>query len=170
MNPVFEPKTSTGPSLADLMTIERSVSIFYSYARETEFSSMFDDDAQNITVMAPNNKAVIALNRKPHQGPKDDDMESMPKVSQEFQEEFLSKEHVVKWVGAHIIAAPISLSKKEESYDTLLPSHSMTFKNPNDAKSDPSWPDYVIDGEIKIIEKKQASNGVFYIIDGTSLY
>jgi Fasciclin domain len=53
------------PSIADLLTVERSVSIFYSYARETKFSKLLDDPSQNITVLAPTNKAVIALPRKP---------------------------------------------------------------------------------------------------------
>jgi len=53
------------PTIADLLTVERSTSIFYSYVRETKFSKMLDGSYQNLTILAPTNKAVIALPRKP---------------------------------------------------------------------------------------------------------
>lgn len=62
----WAPQLNAGqPSLADLLTIESSVSIFFSYARETEFSARFSDEGAKTTVLAPKNKAVIALARKP---------------------------------------------------------------------------------------------------------
>jgi hypothetical protein len=59
-------QASNGPNLADILTVERSVSIFYSYARETKFSKLLDDSSQNITILAPTNRAVIALPQKPY--------------------------------------------------------------------------------------------------------
>lgn len=57
------------PSLADLLTIESSASIFFSYARELELSSMFvgegPDGDVKMTLLVPTNKAVMALSRKP---------------------------------------------------------------------------------------------------------
>ena len=59
------PLTTSRPTLADLLTIETSASIFYSYARELELSERFGDvDARN-TLLVPTNKAVMALARKP---------------------------------------------------------------------------------------------------------
>jgi hypothetical protein len=60
----YVPETSILPSIADLLTIEPSASIFYSYARETELSGLFTGAAR-ATVLVPTNKAVIALPRKP---------------------------------------------------------------------------------------------------------
>jgi hypothetical protein len=62
-----EIQTHTQPSLADLLTIESSASIFYSYARELELSSQFNEteDETKWTLLVPTNKAVMALSRKP---------------------------------------------------------------------------------------------------------
>jgi len=159
--------TDLKPTLADLLTIDRSVSIFYSYARETDFSNRFGDASQNITVTAPTNKAVIALPRKPHQGAKPD-VEDMPEISQ-TQYDFVSKENVEKWVGAHIIPSPVALSSSEETYDTLLPGNKVTFYQEGKSK-DPSWSDYRLKEGISIVGMAEASNGILYIVDGTELY
>jgi hypothetical protein len=65
--PEIQIQTHTQPSLADLLTIEPSASIFYSYARELELSSQFStiDDGTKWTLLVPTNKAVMALSRKP---------------------------------------------------------------------------------------------------------
>jgi hypothetical protein len=55
---------SSEPKLADLLTLESTASIFFSYARELKLGSILNDDAQ-ITVLVPTNKAVMALARKP---------------------------------------------------------------------------------------------------------
>ena len=54
-----------GPTLVDLLTIQPAASIFYSYARELELSSLFGDNTANLTLLVPTNKAVMALARKP---------------------------------------------------------------------------------------------------------
>ena len=60
-----QPTTSSKPTLADLLTLEPSASIFYSYARELEMSSMLSDGRLKLTLLVPTNKAVMALARKP---------------------------------------------------------------------------------------------------------
>lgn len=60
----YTPQTHR-PTLADLLTIETSASIFYSYAREIELSRIFEDESMKTTVFVPTNKAVMALARKP---------------------------------------------------------------------------------------------------------
>ena len=63
----FVPVVNSGkPLLADLLTIESSASIFYSYARELELSKLFGDPNARNTLLVPTNKAVIALPRKPY--------------------------------------------------------------------------------------------------------
>jgi hypothetical protein len=61
----FVPKTSSKPTLADLLTVENSASIFYSYARELELSQGFTNKDMKMTLFVPTNKAVMALARKP---------------------------------------------------------------------------------------------------------
>jgi hypothetical protein len=53
------------PTLSDILTIEPTASIFFSYAREIELGSMLSDRDRNISVLVPTNKAVMALARKP---------------------------------------------------------------------------------------------------------
>ena len=65
-SPTYVPQTSSKPTLADLLTIEPSASIFYSYARELELSATFSNSGAKLTVFAPTNKAVMALARKPY--------------------------------------------------------------------------------------------------------
>ena len=65
MSEPYTPLTTVQPTLADLLTIEPSASIFYSYARELEFSSELNDVHSKNTVLVPTNKAITALARKP---------------------------------------------------------------------------------------------------------
>ena len=61
----YTPLTTSKPTLADLLTIESSASIFYSYAREIPLSERFSDVDTKSTLLVPTNKAVMALARKP---------------------------------------------------------------------------------------------------------
>jgi hypothetical protein len=61
----FAPAKHNKPSLYDLLTIDSSISIFFSYARELEISKLFVDEKARATVLTPTNKAVMALARKP---------------------------------------------------------------------------------------------------------
>lgn len=61
----YTPATTPQPTLADLLTIEPSASIFYSYARELELSSIFSEPVAKVSLFVPTNKAVMALSRKP---------------------------------------------------------------------------------------------------------
>ena len=52
-------------TLADFLTIEPSASIFYDYARGTDLGNKLNDKSSVITVLVPNNKAVMKLAKKP---------------------------------------------------------------------------------------------------------
>ncbi|KAF4602888.1 hypothetical protein EYR38_003292 [Pleurotus pulmonarius] len=162
--PSYEPLTSSKPTLADLLTSESSASIFYSYARELELCAIFSDEGVNNTLLVPTNKAVMALHRKPHQGP-----ETVSGDVTISEEEFdsISKRNVEKWISAHIIPeSPITLESK--TYPTLL--HRKTVSFTALPKSDPKaaeWTRVLVNGDVHIIGMKEALNGVLYLIDGT---
>lgn len=59
---LFHHSTQT---LADFLTIEPSASIFYDYARGTDLGNKLNDKSSTITVLVPNNKAVMKLAKKP---------------------------------------------------------------------------------------------------------
>lgn len=54
-----------GLMLSDVLTVQTSASIFYSYARDTNVGELLKQKGSGITVFAPTNKAVMALARKP---------------------------------------------------------------------------------------------------------
>ncbi|KAJ7722290.1 hypothetical protein DFH07DRAFT_857059 [Mycena maculata] len=155
-NPITQ---QTMPTLADLLTIEQTTSIFYSYARELTSSNVFSDSgASPITLLVPTNKAVMALSRKPHQGPAPD----IVITDEEFDSK--SKENVERWVSAHIIPqSPIAF---DQTYPTLLDGKTITFTQSKKGDTD-DWSRAVIEGKVHIIGKREASNGVLFLIDGT---
>ncbi|KAK0464229.1 uncharacterized protein EV420DRAFT_1724580 [Desarmillaria tabescens] len=167
MDSDYTPLTTTKPLLSDLLTIESSASIFYSYARELELSKMFEDENSRLTVLVPTNKAVMALARKPdktdairrHQGPAPID-EGIEITQEQFDRE--SKKNVERWVSAHIIPKyPLDLHTSV-TYETLLNGKSVEFEVNGDDQ-------IVINSDIRIKDTKEAGNGVIYLIDGTIL-
>jgi hypothetical protein len=117
-------QSNSRPTLADLLTVDSSLSIFYSYARELELSAIFSDNSYNSTLLAPTNKAVMSLARKPyispilffpilgfanrspfsrHQNPSSSP--SIPNDATISENEFdqQSRQNVLRWVSAHII-------------------------------------------------------------------
>ncbi|KDR85948.1 hypothetical protein GALMADRAFT_53972 [Galerina marginata CBS 339.88] len=158
---VYVPQTTLQPTLADLLTIEPSASIFYSYARELEMSSMLSDQSVKVTLFVPTNKAVMALARKPHEGPE-------TKVEIELSEEQFhkrAKHNVERWVSAHIIPEyPLSLDSNQ--HPTLLERKSISFTPIKGSQGAP-WSRVTLDNGAKIIDKKEGLNGDLYLIDGT---
>ncbi|KAJ3533617.1 hypothetical protein NM688_g7259 [Phlebia brevispora] len=163
MPETYAPLTTAQPTLADLLTIEPSASIFYSYARELELSTLLSDPHSKSTLLVPTNKAVMALARKPHQGPAPD-KEGIIISDEEF--DLQSKQNVQRWVSAHIIPeAPISLTAG--SYATLLDGKSVTVKEVEGKPDSPKWQQVVLNDGIHILSAKEAANGVLYMIDDT---
>ncbi|SJL07772.1 uncharacterized protein ARMOST_11122 [Armillaria ostoyae] len=157
MNSDYTPLTTTKPLLSDLLTIESSASIFYSYARELELSKMLEDENARLTVLVPTNKAVMALARKPHQGPAPID-EGIEITQEQFDKQ--SRKNVERWVSAHIIPkSPLDLHTSV-TYKTLLDGKSVEFEIKGDDQ-------IIINGDTRIKDIKEAGNGVIYLIDGT---
>ncbi|KIY52078.1 hypothetical protein FISHEDRAFT_35930 [Fistulina hepatica ATCC 64428] len=152
------------PTLADLLTVESSASIFYSYARELELGTQFSAADARLTLLVPTDKAVIALPRKPHQGPEPANGEI-----QISEEEFAvrSKNNVDHWVRAHIIPqSPISLT--DVTYGTIFDGKAVSFTTDPCTKTDAlEWQRVLVDNQTHILSMKKAANGVLYLIDGT---
>ncbi|KAF8547800.1 hypothetical protein OG21DRAFT_1516701 [Imleria badia] len=162
---VFTPVTTSKPSLTDLLTIESSASIYFSYARETEFSKEFSVVDNQLTLLVPTNKAIMALSRKPHQGPETVEPET-EMSEQQYDEQ--SRRNVEHWVAAHVIPSRISLSDVPVTYNTLLDDKSITFMPVAGGRKDsPDWSRVTLQNGIHIIEMKEGENGVIYMIDGT---
>ncbi|CAK5279430.1 unnamed protein product [Mycena citricolor] len=160
---VYVPQQSQRPSLADLLTIQSSASIFYSYARELETSTVFSSlTHEPVTLLVPTNKAVMSLSRKPHQGPVPI-QDGVILTEQEYDSR--SKENVERWISAHIIPeSPISFDGR--TYPTMLDGRSVMFELAEGGEPN-EWSRAVLDGHVHIISKHEASNGVLYFIDGT---
>ncbi|KAI0005506.1 hypothetical protein BJV74DRAFT_804865 [Russula compacta] len=157
------PTSSVCPTLFDFLTIEPGASIFFSYARELELSRLFVNTESNLTLLVPTNKAVMALTRKPHQGPVP--LDDTTKLSEQQLEE-LSNKNVERWVSSHIIPQS-HISLPSRTYPTLVEGKTVSFK---EISKDPivlEWKRVLVNGHIQIVNKKEATNGVLYVIDGT---
>ncbi|KAH9075836.1 hypothetical protein EDB83DRAFT_2352563 [Lactarius deliciosus] len=136
------------PTLSDLLTIEPTTSIFFSYARELELSRLLLDLDSKITVL------------KADSVPVDD---SIKLTEQELEER--STKNVERWVSLHIIPeSPISLTSR--TYPTLAEGK-ISFVETSKDTTLPEWERVLINGDIQIINAKEAINGVLYVIDGT---
>ncbi|KAH9982268.1 hypothetical protein BGW80DRAFT_1433698 [Lactifluus volemus] len=133
--------TSHGqPTLFDLLTVEPNTSIFFSYVREIELVRLFMNADSNVTVLVPTNKAVMALEKKPHQAPIqiEDDIKL---TEQELEER--SEKNVEHWVSLHIIPET------------------------NNDPSMPEWKRVLVNGNLQVMNMKEGVNGALYVIDGT---
>ncbi|KAH8991988.1 hypothetical protein EDB92DRAFT_1934907 [Lactarius akahatsu] len=155
----YERPSNALPTLFDLLTIEPTTSIFFSYARELELSRLLLDLDSKITVLVPTNKAVMALARKPHQDsvPRDN---TIKLTEQELDER--SKKNVERW--ACFKESPISLASR--TYPTLAEGN-ISFVETSKDTTLPEWERVLINGDIQIVNAKEAINGVLYVIDGT---
>jgi len=161
---VDQPTSNAGrPTLFDLLTIEPSSSIFFSYARELQLSRLFVKVDANLTVLVPTNKAVMALTRKPHQVP--DSTDDTIKLSEQEMEE-RSNSNVERWVSLHIIPESL-ISLQSRTYPTLVEGKTITFKEISKDPQVSEWQRVLVNGDTRILSKKEAINGVLYVIDGT---
>ncbi|CCO33605.1 FAS1 domain-containing protein AFUA_8G05360 OS=Neosartorya fumigata (strain ATCC MYA-4609 / Af293 / CBS 101355 / FGSC A1100) GN=AFUA_8G05360 PE=3 SV=1 [Rhizoctonia solani AG-1 IB] len=151
-----------GPTLADVLTIQQSSSIFYDYLREIpDIVDRLTDTSGNMmsTVFVPRNKAVITLPRKPHLGPVGDEVEIM--TGRQYDER--SRKNIARWIGAHVIPShPIELVG---SHSTMHPGKSIRFECQDGEER--TWEHCTLESGVKIVQRVEASNGVLYIIDGT---
>ncbi|KAN0135594.1 hypothetical protein V8E53_006485 [Lactarius tabidus] len=158
------PSSTHIPTLFDLLTIEPTTSIFFSYARELELSRLLVDLDSNITVLVPTNKAVMALARKPHQDSVT--VDNSAKLTEQQLEE-RSKNNVERWVSLHMIpGSRIPLAPR--TYPTLVEGKTISFVETGKDTTLPEWKRVLVNGDIRIVNAKEAINGVLYVIDGTA--
>lgn len=128
--PIFLPVPSTTPStplapemndpviISDALPHTRAISIFAGLTRDiTSVVSRFDDAAQNTTVLAPSNTAMIALPRKPWEDA--DEYSAMGGRAYEGQDgQERANANVKRFVQAHVV--PRSPWREGEKVRTLL--------------------------------------------------
>jgi len=149
-------------TLADFLTIEPSASIFYDYARGIDLGNRLSDESSMITVLVPMNKAIMKLAKKPHQ----DDMRMHEGAVLTEEEMYTrSRKSVERWIAAHMVPThPIDFNS--QSYPTLLDSTSVRFDIVKGDPNTPKWSNVLVNKDIRIVGSKEASNGIYYLIDG----
>ncbi|KAL5533601.1 hypothetical protein ACEPAG_61 [Sanghuangporus baumii] len=160
--------SESGPAmhlmLSDILTVQTSASIFFSYARETQVGELFKAGNARITVFAPTNKAVMALSRKPHQGPIPID----DTIISEEEFDARSKENVQRWISAHIVPQALPSLSPSSKYETILDGVAVTVssKSESPGSDKPDWQRVVLNENISVVDKVEAANGVLYLLDG----
>ncbi|KAH8929169.1 hypothetical protein BT69DRAFT_1292815 [Atractiella rhizophila] len=146
---------SKGPNLQDILTIERRGNIFYDYLREfKDVVSRISDSTLLSTVIVPINHAIIALPRKPHQGPPSrSGTEDMPQIQKEEE----NKKYLEEWVKVHVIPGQVEDIEEKREYETLQ------GRNIEVRKDGEHW---IVQGA-KAVDTRTASNGKLILIDST---
>ncbi|PAV22872.1 fas1 domain-containing [Pyrrhoderma noxium] len=162
---IDEFKAEAGLMLSDILTVQTSASIFFSYARDTRIGELLEKEGAEITILAPTNKAVMALARKPHQGPTPID-DGIVITEKEF--DIRSRENVERWITAHIVPDRLGQFTPSRTYETLLDGVTFTVQSKNDESSKGAldWLDAILNGNISIVNKVEAKNGILYLLDG----
>jgi len=124
---------------------------------------MFVNVDSNLTLFVPTNKAVMALAKKPHQAPVPID-DGIKLSEQELEER--SSRNVEHWVSLHIIPGS-HISLPSLTYPTLVEGKTVTFKEINQDTTMSEWKRVLVNGNVQIVDKKEAINGDIYVIDGT---
>ncbi|KAJ9117981.1 hypothetical protein QFC20_000262 [Naganishia adeliensis] len=136
--------TPGSPRLAECLTVERKLSLFYEYAREVgPVMKRIVSPTEKTTLLVPVNQAIIALPHKPHQDTLDTVHVSEVKV----------KNNVERFVKAHTLATTIPwppASTSPASYESMLGGgHRVSFRLVGDeVRVDP--------GDVKVLAMKEA--------------
>ncbi|KAK4689835.1 hypothetical protein P7C73_g298, partial [Tremellales sp. Uapishka_1] len=143
-------------NLVDLLTIQKSASLFFDYARDipsvsTRLSSILGVGKGN-TLLVPNDKAIMAMARKPHQ------------VEGEYTEKKVG-ESIERFLSAHIVAGDMQLDSADPQA-TLLEGFKVN------AVKDDSAADglKIVPGDVAVTGITEASNGKILWLDGALPY
>ncbi|OWZ45404.1 hypothetical protein C356_03121 [Cryptococcus neoformans c45] len=129
-----------GPTVADMLTTERTASLWWSYARDSvEIAKRLESKLKSSTVLVPIDKAILALEKKPHQSPGE-----------------TPEDAAFKFISAHIIDG----TPREGTLPTLLPNFSVEFVKDGSAKG--GW--RIRPGDVEVLAEKDGVNGrVMYL-------
>ncbi|GAA5888621.1 hypothetical protein JCM5296_001092 [Sporobolomyces johnsonii] len=179
--------SSSSPSLADLLTKARSASIFYEYARESaSVSTLLVDPLAKTTLLVPVNSAVLALARKPHQGPPEETITAEEGYRGSKEDEQARQAYLGRWVGLHMIGGErVDLDAEGwegREWETMERERTVRFlrggDDGNGRKLMPGNIDVISQEEVAIgllnlmnsstyDPNLQASNGVIFYLRGT---
>ncbi|OXH33126.1 hypothetical protein J008_03101 [Cryptococcus neoformans] len=131
-----------GPTVADMLTTERTASLWWSYARDSvEIAKRLESKLKSSTVLVPIDKAILALEKKPHQSPGE-----------------TPDDAAFKFISAHIIDG----TPREGTLPTLLPNFSVEFVKDGSAKG--GW--RIRPGDVEVLAEKDGVNGrVMYLAE-----
>ncbi|OWZ78595.1 hypothetical protein C365_03396 [Cryptococcus neoformans Bt85] len=131
-----------GPTVADMLTTEPTASLWWSYARDSvEIAKRLESKLKSSTVLVPIDKAILALEKKPHQSPGE-----------------TPEDAAFKFISAHIIDG----TPREGTLPTLLPNFSVEFVKDGSAKG--GW--RIRPGDVEVLAEKDGVNGrVMYLAE-----
>ncbi|ORY72382.1 hypothetical protein BCR35DRAFT_354383 [Leucosporidium creatinivorum] len=169
------PFTASKPDLAALLTRSSKTSMFYDYARDSStvsklLAAPWIGSGAKSTVLCPLNSAILALSRKPHQGPPTVDdagtIISNKMLGGSEEEEKERAAYLEKWVQLHIVTDVVDLDGEVwegKEWQTLVDERKVSFavsgENGEGRK--------VLPGDLEIVGVEEASNGLLLLIAGT---
>ncbi|GAA5898019.1 uncharacterized protein JCM6883_000895 [Sporobolomyces salmoneus] len=157
--------SSSSPSLTDLLTRSKNSRLFYDYIREsTSVSTRLANPLESTTILAPISSAIVALPRRPHQGPPVPVEGHVEGYSGSREDEEARAEYLEKWIKRHLIADRIDLEDLTKEYETLQGGEKISFVTSGGEGEE--WL-RVMPGDIEVVEIEQASNGVILYLRGT---
>ncbi|WVO14128.1 hypothetical protein L204_101757 [Cryptococcus depauperatus] len=134
-----------GRTIADVLTISRESSLWWSYARDNrDITQRLESRGRNSTVLVPIDKVILGLDKKPHQG------DGSPK---ELSSQF---------VRAHVTDGPLIPGPNP----TLLDGFTIELLQDQNAKG--GWK--VRPGNVKVLGEWDGENGKVLWLDGILPY
>ncbi|GAA5828397.1 hypothetical protein JCM11251_006226 [Rhodosporidiobolus azoricus] len=153
--------TSAVPSIGDIL-VRSKARIFYDYARDsTAVSQLFVDPSGQATILAPTDAAILALARKPHEGPA---TRSSGEVSSN-EEERQRAEWLERWVKAHVVLEQVELEAGEWEKREYTTMEGKTVRFASSGKDEAGR--QLMPGDIEVVGEAQGSNGKVLYLQGT---
>lgn len=159
------PFTASKPDLAALLTRSSKGSMFYDYARDsstvsTLLSAPWIGSGKRYTVLVPLNSAILALSRKPHQGPPTADdagtIISNKMLADGEEEEKERAKYLEEWVRLHIAEGVVELDGEGwegKEWQTLVEDRKVGFS----ASGDNGEGRKVLPGDVEIVGVEEVS-------------
>lgn len=145
-----------GPTIADVIPIDRSLTIYSDLVRTSaDIQGAFGDAKKRFVVLAPQNSAIVALGRKPWDD-RPDDTDSRRFQGQGGEDR--AQENIMRFVQAHILTAE---RFDEGDRATNLLGEKLYWKRDADGKK------RIYPGGIAVVsERNTAVNGDIWVLDG----
>ena len=157
-------KPSGPPLLADILPLDKAISIFSGFTRSiSSISDLLSDRAQNTTVIAPSNVAISRLPRKPWEDP--DDGGAGGNVFSDVYKGILGEDRATRNLRRFVEAHCVGVSPWEKGQKVKTVEGTEIWWEEKDGKK------WIMPQEIEISQMKdQVANGELWIIDGVVNY